>query len=146
MVLLPALAWMLLGLTASPMSSAALLPELQAEQYFRIQVVDQASGRGVPLVELRLVDGARFFTDSAGVVAFAEPGLMNTEVFFYVTGHGYQYPKDYFGYRGLKLTPTAGGSALIKLQRLNIAERLYRMTGRGIYHHTILLGEDAPLQ
>ena len=146
MVLLPALAWMLLGLTASPMSSAALLPELQAEQYFRIQVVDQASGRGVPLVELRLVDGARFFTDSAGVVAFAEPGLMNTEVFFYVTSHGYQYPKDYFGYRGLKLTPTAGGSALIKLQRLNIAERLYRMTGRGIYHHTILLGEDAPLQ
>ena len=146
MVLLSALAWMLLSFTTSPVASSALVPELQAEQYFRIQVVDQANGRGVPLVELRLVDGTRFFTDSAGVIAFAEPGLMNTEVFFYVTSHGYQYPKDYFGYRGLKLTPTAGGKAVIKLQRLNIAERLYRMTGRGIYHHTILLGEEAPLQ
>ncbi len=118
----------------------------EPSQYYRIQVVDEATDRGVPLVELRLVDGTRYFTDSAGMVAFYEPGLMDRQVFFHVSSHGYEYPKDNFGYRGLRLTPTAGGSAQIKLKRLNIAERLYRITGRGIYHHSVKLGDDVPLQ
>lgn len=125
---------------------ALVTPQVQSSPYFRIEVVDEATLRGVPLVELRLVDGTCFYSDSAGVVAFAEPGLMDTEVFFHVRSHGYEYPKDYFGYRGLRLTPTAGGSVQIKIKRLNLAERLYRITGRGIYHHSVRLGDEVPLQ
>ena len=34
------------------------------DKYFRISVVDQQTGRGVPLVELRTVHNTRYFTDS----------------------------------------------------------------------------------
>src|SRR5690606_37982173 len=43
-------------------------------------------------------------------------------------------------------TPTPGGSAEIKLTRVNIAERLYRITGAGIYRDTVRLGEKAPIE
>ena len=66
---------------------------------FEIQVVDQATGRGVPLVELRTVNDIRYHTDSAGRVAFDEPGLINQRVFFHVSSHGYEFAKDGFGYQ-----------------------------------------------
>ena len=34
--------------------------------YFAIEVVDDQTGRGVPLVELETVNNRRYFTDSAG--------------------------------------------------------------------------------
>ena len=89
--------------------------------FFQITVVDEQTGRGVPLVELRTTSEVRYHTDSNGIIAFLEPGLMGEEVFFHVKSHGYEFPKEVFGSRGLKLKPTAGGSALIKLKRLNIA-------------------------
>src|SRR3954471_13681160 len=60
-----------------------------ASAYKEIQVVDDQTGRGVPLVELETVNHLRYMTDSAGRVAFFEPGLMNQAVFFYVRSHGY---------------------------------------------------------
>ena len=47
-------------------------------------------------------------TDSNGIVAFDEPGLMGSKVFFHVKSHGYEYPKDGFGYRGVALETQAG--------------------------------------
>ena len=49
-------------------------------RWFAIQVVDEQTGRGVPLVELETVHHLRFVTDNAGRVAFAEPGLMDQPV------------------------------------------------------------------
>jgi hypothetical protein len=115
-------------------------------EYFAITVVDQATGRGVPLVELRTVNNAAWWTDSNGIAAFDEPGLMGREVFFHVRSHGYEYPRDMFGNRGLKLAPSPGGSATIKLKRLNIAERLYRITGEGIYRDSVLVGGKVPIK
>lgn len=112
---------------------------------FEIQVVDEATGRGVPLVELETVDHERFVTDSAGRVAFDEPGLMGREIFFHVRSHGYEFPKDGFGFRGARIATSAGGATTLKIKRLNIAERLYRITGAGIYRDTLLLGKKAPL-
>jgi hypothetical protein len=43
--------------------------------FFGIQVLDDQTGRGVPLVELETVNHLRLVTDSAGGVAFAEPGF-----------------------------------------------------------------------
>ena len=104
------------------------------------------TGRGVPLVELRTVSGARFVTDSAGVVAFAEPGLWGREVFLHVRSHGYEYPADGFGQRGVKVRPRPGGSVRIELRRVNVAERLYRITGEGIYRESVLAGLPAPIK
>lgn len=113
--------------------------------YFRITVVDAQTGRGVPLVELTTVHGVVHVTDSAGVVAFHEPGLMDQDVFFFVRSHGYAYPKDGFENAGLKLRTTPGGRAEIRINRVNIAQRLYRITGAGIYRDSVLLGDRPPV-
>ena len=113
---------------------------------FEIVVVDSQTGRGVPLVELRTVNNIRYYTDSAGVVAFFEPGLMNSNVFFHVASHGYEFPKDGFGFRGKALRVTPGGSVRLEIKRVNVAQRLYRVTGGGIYRDSRLLGRDVPLR
>lgn len=113
---------------------------------FAIRVVDEATGRGVPLVELRSVDQTRYWTDSQGLVAFHEPGLMNRKVFFYVRSHGYEFPADGFGFRGKALLTVPGQDAELRLHRVNVAERLYRVTGAGIYRDSLLLKRDVPIR
>jgi hypothetical protein len=115
-------------------------------RYFKIQVVDDQTGRGVPLVELKTTANTRYLTDSSGIVAFSEPGLMDQRVFFHVKSHGYELPKDGFGFAGKTLDVKPGGSAQIKIKRKNIAERLYRVTGAGIYRDSVLLGEKVPIR
>ncbi|MEJ7590373.1 MAG: hypothetical protein WKF77_02415 [Planctomycetaceae bacterium] len=117
----------------------------QASECFRIRVVDDATGRGVPLVELTTVNNVRFVTDSAGLVAFDEPGLLNRRVFLRVSSHGYESPDGGFGAHGRAFDVTVGGEAVLKLKRINIAERLYRVTGGGIYRDSVLLGDKPPL-
>lgn len=113
--------------------------------WFGIQVVDDRTERGVPLVELETVNHLTFVTDSAGWVAFHEPGLMGEPVFFHVRSHGYEFPKNGFGYAGVVLTPVSGEKASVRIQRVNVAERMYRVTGEGIYRDSVLLGLPTPL-
>jgi hypothetical protein len=114
--------------------------------YFKITVVDEQTGRGVPLVELKTVHHLRHVTDSNGVVAFNEPGLMGQRVFFHVASHGYEFPADGFGYQGAALDVKPGGAATLKIKRLNIAERLYRVTGAGTYRDSVLVGAPVPIK
>jgi hypothetical protein len=114
-------------------------------QYFAIEVVDDQTGRGVPMVELKTTGSICYYTDSNGLIAFYEPGLMNREVWFSVSSHGYEFPADAFGSRGVKLDTRPGTTSRIKIKRLNIAERLYRITGQGIYRDTFLLGKKQPI-
>jgi len=118
----------------------------QNSKPFGIHIIDEATGRGVPLVELELVNHAIYISDSAGWVAFNEPGLLNARVFFTVRSHGYEFAKDGFGFAGKTLETTPGGSATLKIKRINIAERMCRLTGGGIYRDSILLGQPTPLQ
>ena len=118
----------------------------ESSRYFKIKVVDEQTGRGVPLVELKTTNSICYYTDSNGIVAFYEPGLMNQKVFFSVQSHGYAFPKDGFGFAGKTLDVKEGGSAELKIKRANIAERLYRITGEGIYRDSVLVGERAPIQ
>ena len=113
--------------------------------YFGIHVVDDRTGRGVPLVQLRTTNNVRFYTDSNGWVAFDEPGLMNRDVWFTVTSPGYDAPTGPFGFRGVTLKPKAGAVVEVKVRRTNVAERLYRLTGQGIYRDTVLLGRKPPI-
>jgi hypothetical protein len=125
---------------------STVLAQADPDQCFTITVVDAATGRGVPLVELRTTNEIRLWTDSAGVVAFTEPGLMGKRVFFHVSSHGYEHAADGFGYRGVALDVQAGGAATVKVQRHNLAERLCRLTGAGIYRDSVLAGRKPPLR
>ncbi len=107
--------------------------------YFIIHVIDKDTRRGVPLVELKTINSILYYTDNNGIIAFYEPGLMDQEVYFYIKSHGYDFPKDGFGNRGKALKVTKGGDATIEIRRTNIAERLYRITGQGLYHHSLLV-------
>jgi hypothetical protein len=129
----------------TPLLLAALLAA-DPDKPFAITVVDAATGRGVPLIELRTVHHVRLVTDSNGIAAFHEPGLMDQTVFFHLAGHGYEFPKDGFGLRGQKVKITPGGSATIKVDRINIAERLYRVTGAGVYRDSVLVGAKVPIK
>lgn len=125
-----------------------ILPTLLAaapEDYFGIHVIDEETGRGVPLITLKTTNQITLTTDSAGWIAFNEPGLMRRVVYFGVEGPGYALPKDGFGFAGVKLTPVGGKTAEVKILRTNIAERLCRLTGQGIYRDSTLLGREAPL-
>ncbi len=59
-----------------PCSYLLLAIAAAQEPPFVIRVVDEKTERGVPMVELRTTNNIRLYTDSAGVVAFDEPGLM----------------------------------------------------------------------
>ncbi|MFW6107466.1 MAG: hypothetical protein ACOC8A_02125 [bacterium] len=138
--------WPWASLAAAAVLFAGTSGAQDAGRYFVIEVVDAETARGVPLVELRTVNGIRYYTDSAGIVAFHEPGLMDREVFFHVSSHGYVFPKDGFGYRGRALRTTPGTTARLEVERVNIAERLYRVTGQGIYRDSVLAGRPAPIR
>jgi hypothetical protein len=114
--------------------------------WFGVRVVDETTGRGVPLIELETVQRTRYITDSAGWAALCEPGLMGQEVFLHVRGQGYETAKDGFGYRGVRLRLTPGGRAEVRVKRINIAERLCRLTGEGIYRDSVILGQPTPLK
>ncbi len=114
--------------------------------WFGFRVVDEQTGRGIPLTEWRTVNDIRLVTDNAGWASFNEPGLMDREVWFYLSlSPGYEKEKDGFGYTGVRLLTRRGTTTEIKLKRINIAERIARLTGQGLYRHSELLGLPHPL-
>ena len=131
---------------AAPAASAALWAQEQVPRPFTIEAVDAATGRGVPLVELETTNQQLFVTDSSGLVAIVAPDLMGQKVYFQIRSHGYEYPADGFGFRGKALKIEPGGTARLELKRINVAERLYRVTGGGIYRDTVMLGRPVPLR
>ncbi len=118
---------------------------LGAEPYV-IQIVDAQTKRGIPLVRLATTNGIEYWTDSAGLIAFDEPGLIGGTVHFEIESPGYAYPKDGFGIAGKALETRPGGSTTLELPRTQIAQRLYRLTGQGIYHHSADAGRPTPLK
>jgi hypothetical protein len=120
---------------------APLIAACADSPYFRIRVVDRQTGRGVPLVALKTNNNIVCFTDSNGIVAWNEPGLMDRDVYFRIESPGYRFPSS-----GITLHVKTGGQIDIKIQRLNIAERLYRVTGQGIYRDSILTAYPVPIR
>ena len=124
--------------------AAIVTDALAASPHFAIQVTDEATGRGVPMIELETVNQVAYVTDSNGFAAIDDAELMGRRIFFYVRGHGYLFPPDGFGAYGRALEVQPGGKAELKVQRINISERLYRITGEGIYRDTQMLGRARP--
>ncbi|KAI3400622.1 hypothetical protein diail_2334 [Diaporthe ilicicola] len=115
--------------------------------YYAIRILDAVTNRGVPLVYLRTTYKTVYMTDSAGYVAFHEPGLMTGDpIWVTVSSYGYDSPTGFLGVPGTQIQPKHGGSIEIKLTRNQVAERLYRLTGYGIYRDSVLLGKPVPLE
>ncbi len=108
----------------------------------RIEVVEKGSGWPVPLVELRTTHSLSFITDNAGVIAMDAPELMGRETWFTVIGHGYEVPKDGFGFRGVRLKPEPGKTLRLEVNRVNIAKRVGRLTGAGLFAESQKLGRE----
>lgn len=108
----------------------------------RIEVVEEGSGWPVPLVQLTTISHQRFVSDNAGVIAVAAPDLLNREVFFHVAGHGYEVPKDAFGFRGVRLELRAGDPRRVEVVRTSIARRLGRLTGAGLFAESQICGQE----
>ncbi|MDR0522125.1 MAG: hypothetical protein LBH00_09780 [Planctomycetaceae bacterium] len=104
-----------------------------AETPCRIEIREQGTNDPVPLVELRTTHQQRFVSDNAGVIAVDSPELMNQEVWFDVNGYGYDVKPDAFGSKGVRLVPEYGKTLRIDVQRKNIAKRLGRLTGAGLF-------------
>lgn len=124
--------------------AAALLlisASANALEICRIDVLDEDTGWPVPLVEMRTTHNVRFISDNAGIISFDLAELMGVQTWFYVEGHGYEVPKDGFGFQGVRLTPMPGERLTVKVKRLLPAKRLGRITGAGIFGESQKLGE-----
>jgi hypothetical protein len=133
-------------LLALSLSAGLALGADQPTRPFVLEVVDDATGRGVPLVELKTVNAVRYYTDSNGLAVVDEPELLGREVFLYVTSHGYEVSADGFGIRGVRVQVEPGKMSTVKIHRKNQAERLYRLTGAGIYRDSLLIGRKPPIK
>jgi hypothetical protein len=63
---------------------------------------------------------------------------------FKIWSHGYEYPPDLLGLSGARIQISEGGNVTLKIHRINIAERLYRVTGEGIYADSLMVGYPIP--
>jgi len=128
--------------------SVAVLPGSSAAgrtlEYFVIRVVDADTGRGVPLVELKLPNEVKYWTDSAGVAALDEPSFVESEVFIAIRSHGYEYSEETPLGRGACVRIEPGRMKELRIHRTMIAERLYRLTGEGIYRDSVMAGLPVP--
>ena len=113
-------------------------------RYFVVRVVDEQTGRGVPLVELKLPNEVKYWTDSAGVAALDEPSFRMREVFLSIRSHGYEYPEETPFGRGADVRIEPGKMREVRVRRTMIAERLYRLTGEGIYRDSVKAGLPVP--
>ena len=89
---------------------------------FRIDIVDRATGRGVPMVRLSAA-GTWAYSDSNGVVAWTDL-LDKGRLTFTPLTDGYELAhsssQGIVGNAGVELDPTSGGRAVIKLNRTQV--------------------------
>ena len=117
-----------------------------AEPPCRVVVVDRENGWPVPMIELRTTSDVAVVTDNAGVAAIDQPDLLDRLIWFNVTGQGYSARRDGFGSEGVRITPRAGETVRIEVDRNIIAKRLGRLTGGGIFAESQKLGDYADWQ
>lgn len=113
-----------------------------AAQCFALRVFDDQTERGVPLVRLTAF-GESIWTDSQGIAAYCNPDHLPAKAaVFEVSSHGYALDMSK---TSVTLDAAAGTRAEIPVHRQIVAERLFRITGGGIYQGSVLLGLKTPL-
>lgn len=66
------------------------------------------------------------------------------DVFFAVSTDGYSIPADAFGNEQVTVVVSSGQRHVLQMTRTQKAERLFRLTGFGVYFDSVLLGEVTP--
>ena len=112
-----------------------------AAQCFAIRAVDSVSARGVPLVAFATSAGDTYWSDSQGFVAYCDPDAIGKSATFTVKSDGYALAQG----TSVTVSAVAGGAQTVALVRTLPAERVYRLTGQGIYRDSVLLGMTTPL-
>ena len=115
---------------------------------FYIQVVDEDTGRGVPLVQISTQDWCVWWTDSNGIAAITDPDLQSdpaTQIWVYTGTWGYTDPANNLEDPGRLFTVMPGTFARVEIRRNIRAERLYRFTGMGVFKDSLLAGLATPL-
>jgi len=115
-------------------TEAPRFPYPDPEGHFAIEVIDEETRRGVPLVEVQ-ADEFLEVTDNHGRVAIHQDAILDRELEFAFSSHGYAFPTS-----RQRLLVQPGAKVTIPAPRINIAERLYRITGVGNEGHSIRLG------
>src|SRR5688572_27505118 len=69
----------------------------EQHQFFKISVLDAATRSPIAGARLETTNHIVFTSDRSGVVAFYEPGLIDTDVYFSATHPGYEIAADQFG-------------------------------------------------
>ena len=128
-------------LFASSMLTLAVAALAAAGEPCKVKVVDEESGWPVPLVFLTTTHGQVYVTDNAGVAAIDSPELMGRETWFGVKSHGYGMKKDGFGNAGVRFVPRPGEERVVKVERRQIAKRLGRVGGAGLFAESQKCGE-----
>ena len=140
--------FMLLGGLLSALSRLPSLlaldssPNSQIVAPCEIRIVDRQTGWPVPMIEVETTNQLKFVSDNAGRIALDAPELMGVATWLNVRGHGYSVPKDGFGYRGVRVVPEAGGKISIAVDRDQLAMRLGRLTGAGLFAESQKLGYE----
>ena len=83
-----------------------------ADKPFVIRVIDDQTGRGVPLVELKTVNSVSWWTDSAGLIAFVLYnliGLFTNLAFYHVWSFRFRSPEGTPLGPWLIVIPVVGG-------------------------------------
>lgn len=130
------------------LSFGILITQLTAKSfspYHAIHVVDNTTNRGVPLVTLKTMNDVEYVTDSQGYIAFHEEYLMDKTVWFYISSPGYSHD-SVWGMVGKQIVAKPGATSTIFVKRHNLAVRLYRSTGAGIYRDSVKLGLAVPIE
>lgn len=116
---------------------------VSAPQPFEIRVIEQGSRHPVPLVQLRATHNVVFVTDNNGLAAIDAPEILGTnEVYFEIASPGYEASADGFNYRGARVRPIPGTTAVVEIKRTAIARRIGRLTGAGLFAESQKLGAE----
>lgn len=121
--------------------AAAFGSAVFALQPCKVKVVDRENGWPVPLVFLTTTHGQVYVTDNAGVAAIDSPELFGKETWFGMTSHGYGVKKDGFGNAGFRFVPVPGKEHVVKIDRQQLAKRLGRIGGAGLFAESQKCGE-----
>jgi hypothetical protein len=119
---------------------------LSAATPFWVQVLDQETQLAVPLVELRTLNELAFYTDSNGIAVIDTPELDGQRVFFNIRAHGYEFTEKVMDDPGKIIEVKPGSHLELKMVRRNVAERVARLTGAGIYRDSSIIGFPIPLE
>ena len=107
-----------------------------------IQFIDLETKRGIPLVSITTTNDVTYISDSNGVISLNEPGWTDQSIWFRVNTDGYELV-DGDEFQGATVILSCQ-VVVLKMKRKQLAERLYRVTGQGIYRDSFLSGQPVP--